>query len=66
LMKEKATRHVCVTESGKIVGLISVSDILRFYPFNAFRSLLGIAGNVAAPTYAGLYSGEWSHPSCYV
>ncbi len=31
LMKEKATRHVCVTESGKIMGLISVSDILRYY-----------------------------------
>jgi len=31
LMKEKATRHVCVTESGKIVGLISVSDVLRYY-----------------------------------
>ncbi len=31
LMKEKATRHVCVTESGKIIGLISVSDILRYY-----------------------------------
>lgn len=24
----------------------------RFYPFNAFRSLLGIAGNVTAHTYA--------------
>lgn len=23
----------------------------RFYPFNAFRSLLGIAGDVTAPTY---------------
>ena len=33
----------------------------RFYPFNAFRSMLGIAGDVAAPTYAELYSGEWSH-----
>ncbi len=31
VMKEKATRHLCVTESGKIVGLISVSDILRYY-----------------------------------
>ena len=31
LMKDKATRHVCVTESGKIIGLISVSDILRYY-----------------------------------
>jgi transposase-like protein len=34
----------------------------RFYPFNAFRSLLGIAGEVAAPTYAELYSGVWIHP----
>ncbi len=36
----------------------------RFYPFNAFRSLLGIAGNASAPTYAELYSGEWQHPTC--
>jgi len=36
----------------------------RFYPFNAFCSLLGIARDAAAPTYAGLYSGEWTHPSC--
>jgi len=28
----------------------------RFYPFNAFRSLLGIAGDVTAPTYAKLYA----------
>ena len=28
----------------------------RFYPFNAFRSLLGIAGDVTAPTYAEIYS----------
>ena len=35
----------------------------RFYPFNAFRSLLGIAGGVEAPTYAQLYSGEWIHPT---
>ena len=34
----------------------------RFYPFNAFRSLLGIAGDVTAPTYAELYSGAWQHP----
>lgn len=33
----------------------------RFYPFNAFRSLLGIAGGVTAPTYAELYSGESRH-----
>lgn len=31
LMKEKATRHLAVTESGKIVGVISVSDVLRYY-----------------------------------
>ena len=36
----------------------------RFYPFNAFRSLLGIAGGVTAPTYAELYSGKWQHPRC--
>ena len=34
----------------------------RFYPFNAFRSLLGIAGGAEAPTRAALYSGEWKHP----
>jgi len=35
----------------------------RFHPFNAFRSLLGIAGGAAAPTYDELYSGEWVHPT---
>ena len=35
----------------------------RFYPFNGFRSLLGIAGAAAAPTYDELYSGEWQHPT---
>jgi len=30
----------------------------RFYPFNAFRSLLGIAGGVSAPTYAELYAAK--------
>ena len=34
----------------------------RFYPFNAFRSLLGMAGGVQAPTFAELYSGDWIHP----
>ena len=34
------------------------------YPFNAFRSLLGIAGDVSAPTFDELYSGEWEHPTC--
>jgi hypothetical protein len=36
----------------------------RFYPFNAFRSLLGMAGGIQAPTFAELYSGEWVHPTC--
>ena len=36
----------------------------RFYSFNAFRSLLGIAGGAEAPTFAELYSGEWQHPTC--
>lgn len=35
----------------------------RFYPFNSFRSLLGIAGGNEAPTYDELYSGEWEHPN---
>ncbi|MFC6519780.1 IS1595 family transposase [Undibacterium arcticum] len=30
----------------------------RFYPFNAFRSLLGIAGDVTASTYAELYAAK--------
>ena len=34
----------------------------RFWPFNAFRSLLGIAAEAEAPTYAGLYEGDWRHP----
>lgn len=38
----------------------------RFYPFNAFRSLLGIAGEVASPTFDELYSGGWQHPTCSV
>ena len=35
----------------------------RFYPFNAFRSLLGLAGNATSPTKAELYSGQWQHPT---
>lgn len=35
----------------------------RFYPFNAFRSLLGIGGDCEAPTYESLYSGDWEHPT---
>jgi hypothetical protein len=30
----------------------------RYCPFNAFRSLLGIAGDVTAPSYAEFYAGE--------
>lgn len=35
----------------------------RFYPFNAFRSLLGIGAGAESPTYDELYSGEWEHPN---
>ena len=31
LMKEKGTRHLAVTESNRIVGVVSVSDVLRYY-----------------------------------
>ena len=37
----------------------------RFYPMNAFRSLLGIASAAPSPTYKTLYSGNWQHPSCW-
>lgn len=33
----------------------------RFYPFNAFRSLLGISAGAESPTYAKLYSGKCDH-----
>lgn len=35
----------------------------RFYPFNAFRSLLGLAGNAEAPACRTLYAGEWQYPT---
>jgi CBS domain-containing protein len=30
-MKEQATRHLAVTQDGQIIGMISVSNILRYY-----------------------------------
>jgi hypothetical protein len=33
----------------------------RFYPMTAFHSVLGIASRSVPPTYAQLYSGEWTH-----
>ena len=35
----------------------------RYYPLNAFRSLLGVAAAAESPTYAELYSGVWEHPT---
>ena len=35
----------------------------RFWPMAAFVSVLGIAVQTAAPTYAGLYRGAWEHPA---
>jgi signal-transduction protein with cAMP-binding, CBS, and nucleotidyltransferase domain len=31
MMKEQATRHLAVTQDGDIIGVISVSNILRYY-----------------------------------
>ncbi len=31
MMKEKGTRHLAVTESGRVIGVVSVSDVLRYY-----------------------------------
>lgn len=38
----------------------------RKYPFEAFRSLLGIAGVSSSATYTELYSGGWRHPTSSV
>jgi len=35
----------------------------RFYPMTAFNSILGLAVRKVPPTYASLYSGEWTHPA---
>jgi hypothetical protein len=35
----------------------------RFYPFNAFRSLLGLSVAAESPTYQELYDGDWEHPT---
>lgn len=35
----------------------------RFYPFNAFRSLFMIAGEVTAPNLCRAYSGELKYPT---
>lgn len=34
----------------------------RFYPFNGFRSLLGLGAVAESATYDDLYSGSWVHP----
>lgn len=31
MMKDKATRHLAVVDSGEVIGVISVSNILRYY-----------------------------------
>jgi CBS domain-containing protein len=31
LMSEKGIRHLAITDSGKIVGVVSVRDLLRYY-----------------------------------
>ncbi len=38
----------------------------RFYPMNSFNSILGIACRTVPPTYAALYSGDWTHPGLAV
>ena len=37
----------------------------RFYSFNSFRSLLGIASDSTSPTYEKLYSGAHKHTGEY-
>src|ERR1700682_2203794 len=33
----------------------------RFYPMHSFNSGFGISARTVPPTYAQLYSGEWTH-----
>ena len=42
---------------------VGIWVLFEFYPFNAFRSLLGIGANGESPTYDALYSGKWKHPT---
>jgi hypothetical protein len=35
----------------------------RFYPMTAFHSVLGLAARAMPPTYAQLYTREWTHPA---
>lgn len=46
-----------------VMSLFSFRFNRRFYPFNAFRSLLGIGGEAESPTYRELYDGDWKHPT---
>ena len=38
LMKTKGMRHLAVTEAGKIVGIISLGDLIRYYAANFMMS----------------------------
>ena len=38
LMKTKGIRHLAVTEEGKIVGIISLADLIRYYAANFMMS----------------------------
>ncbi len=35
----------------------------RFYPFNAFNSILGVGVKATSPTYRQLHDGAWTHPT---
>ncbi|OLB04010.1 MAG: hypothetical protein AUH21_02345 [Nitrospirae bacterium 13_2_20CM_62_7] len=49
LMKEKAIRHLAVTQDGTITGVLSVADILRYYSdlVPTLRDLAGLPGEGA-------------------
>jgi len=46
LMKEKAIRHLAVTQDGTVTGVLSVADILRYYSdlVPTLRDLAGLPG----------------------
>jgi signal-transduction protein with cAMP-binding, CBS, and nucleotidyltransferase domain len=45
LMKAKGIRHLAITEDGTIIGILSVSDVLRYYAdlIPTLRDLAGLS-----------------------
>jgi len=58
LMKSKGIRHLAVTEDGTIIGILSVSDVLRYYAelIPTLRDLAGLSPEAVAVDGDGEHS----------